>query len=74
LIEIGAHTDNTGPREANLSLSQRRAEAVAERLASEGVTRTRLRAIGYGPDRPRASNETAVGQAANRRIEFSVSG
>jgi OOP family OmpA-OmpF porin len=72
-IEIAGHTDDAGPRDANLLLSRRRAEAVADNLASQGVAHDRLRAVGYGPDRPRASNATAVGQAANRRIEFNVS-
>jgi OOP family OmpA-OmpF porin len=72
-IEIAGHTDDVGARDANVSLSQRRAEAVADKLASQGVASDRLRAVGYGPDRPRASNATAVGQAANRRIEFKVS-
>jgi OOP family OmpA-OmpF porin len=72
-IEIAGHTDDAGARDANVSLSQRRAEAVADNLAGQGVARDRLRAVGYGPDRPRASNGTAVGQAANRRIEFKVS-
>ncbi|MBL8549514.1 MAG: OmpA family protein [Hyphomonadaceae bacterium] len=74
MIEIAGHTDNVGPREANLSLSRQRAQAVLDYLAGQGVARDRLRAAGYGPDRPRASNASAVGQAANRRIEFKVSG
>jgi outer membrane protein OmpA-like peptidoglycan-associated protein len=73
-IEVAGHTDNAGPREANLDLSRRRAQSVLDYLAGQGVARDRLRAAGYGPDRPRASNATAVGQAANRRIEFTVSG
>ena len=74
MIEIAGHTDNVGARAANLDLSLRRAEAVRAYLAGQGVARDRLRAQGYGPDRPRASNATAVGQAANRRIEFTVTG
>jgi OOP family OmpA-OmpF porin len=74
MIEIAGHTDNVGPRAANLDLSRRRAQAVLAYLAGQGVARDRLSAQGYGPDRPRASNATAVGQAANRRIEFNVTG
>ena len=73
-IEVSGHSDNQGARGANMALSVRRAETVAAYLASQGVSRARLAAQGYGPDRPRASNASASGQAANRRIEFHVSG
>jgi outer membrane protein OmpA-like peptidoglycan-associated protein len=72
-IEVAGHTDNVGAREFNMELSRRRADAVASYLAGQGVARSRLAARGYGPDRPRASNATEAGQAANRRIEFYVS-
>lgn len=72
-IEVAGHTDNDGGHEFNMQLSQRRADSVANYLASQGVDRARLTAHGYGPDRPRASNETETGQATNRRIEFNVS-
>ncbi len=73
-IEVAGHTDNTGDRAANMELSRRRADAVAAYLVGQGVARPRLSAHGYGPDRPRSSNATGAGQAANRRIEFYVSG
>lgn len=72
-IEVAGHTDNQGARDLNMELSQRRADAVADYLASQGVGPSRLVPRGYGPDRPRASNATPDGQAANRRIEFYVS-
>ena len=72
-IEVAGHTDNTGDRTSNMDLSRRRADAVATYLAGQGVARPRLSAHGYGPDRPRSSNATPAGQAANRRIEFYVS-
>ncbi len=73
-IEVAGHTDNQGERAMNMQLSQRRADAVANYLAAQGVDRARLIARGYGPDRPRSENATPQGQAQNRRIEFSVSG
>jgi OOP family OmpA-OmpF porin len=72
-IEVAGYTDNQGERDMNMELSQRRADAVATYLTGQGVTRERLTAHGYGPDRPRANNATPEGQAANRRIEFNVS-
>jgi outer membrane protein OmpA-like peptidoglycan-associated protein len=57
-----------------MDLSQRRAQAVVQYLTSQSVAADRLRAVGYGPDRPRASNTSPQGQAANRRIEFKVEG
>lgn len=71
-IEIAGHTDNVGPREANVDLSNRRARAVGAYLLEQGVSAGRLTTVGHGPDEPRASNATAVGRAANRRIEFTV--
>lgn len=73
-IEVAGHTDNNGARDLNMELSERRADAVASYLESQGVARARMTARGYGPDRPRASNATPAGQASNRRIEFNVSG
>jgi OmpA-OmpF porin, OOP family len=73
-IEVAGHTDNNGGRELNMDLSRRRADAVAAYLMGQGVARSRLTARGYGPDRPRADNASEAGQAANRRIEFYVSG
>lgn len=73
-IEVAGHTDSQGAHDLNMTLSTERAEAVAAYLASQGVERGRLTARGYGSERPRASNTTPEGQAANRRIEFNVAG
>jgi OOP family OmpA-OmpF porin len=72
-IEVAGHTDNQGAREANMELSRQRADAVANYLAAQGVERSRLSSRGYGPDRPRVSNDTPTSRAINRRIEFYVS-
>ena len=71
-FELGGHTDSVGNRAANLSLSQERAKAVAVYMVDAGMADDRLVAIGYGPDEPAASNETAEGRSQNRRIEFTV--
>lgn len=73
-IEVAGHTDNLGAREANLELSRRRAMAVVAYLSQQNVAAERMTAVGFGPDRPVANNSTPQGQAANRRIVFTVRG
>lgn len=69
-IEVGGYTDNVGARASNVRLSQARAAAVRDYLASKGVDAARMTAKGYGPDAPVASNATAAGRAQNRRVEL----
>jgi outer membrane protein OmpA-like peptidoglycan-associated protein len=69
---IEGHTDNTGREETNLKLSQQRAETVMQELASRGVAVDRLEAVGVGPIRPVADNDTPYGRALNRRVEVYV--
>lgn len=73
-IEVAGHTDNVGQRNANIALSQARAEAVRTYLAAKGVAAETVAVSGLGPDRPVADNATAEGRARNRRIEFKVAG
>ena len=72
-IAVAGHTDNIGDASLNLSLSRTRAEAVRDYLAGRGVALERLTAQGFGQDKPRAPNTTAINRARNRRIEFNVS-
>ena len=71
-VEVIGHTDNTGLRASNVSLSQARAEAVRNYLASKGIAPDTVLTSGQGPDRPVASNTTVDGRARNRRIEFRI--
>lgn len=71
-VEIGGHTDSDGEEEANLVLSQSRADAVVSALVAAGVESDRMIAVGYGEADPVDSNETREGKARNRRIEFLV--
>ena len=69
-VEVGGHTDSSGPAELNRNLSQQRAESVRQYLIDAGVAPGRITAVGYGEDRPIADNSTAEGRAANRRVEL----
>lgn len=69
--EIQGHTDNVGKADANLRLSQARAEAVKKVLTSEyGVNAEQLTAKGYGDTKPSGDNKTPEGRANNRRVEL----
>ena len=69
-VRVIGHTDSTGSRAYNTTLSQSRAEAVAAYLAQRGVAGGRMQAQGLGPDRPMATNDTAAGRLMNRRVEL----
>jgi len=70
MIEISGHTDSRGGADYNRDLSTRRAQSVREYFLARGIDARRIVAIGYGMDRPIASNKTEAGRASNRRIEF----
>ena len=69
-LEVAGYSDNVGGAQANLQLSKKRAEVVRAYLVKTGVPADSLLAQGYGDARPVASNDTASGRFANRRIEF----
>jgi outer membrane protein OmpA-like peptidoglycan-associated protein/Tfp pilus assembly protein PilF len=71
-IEIGGHTDNLGSDEANLTLSNNRAQSVVDYLVKKGIAVNRLTAKGYGESVPIATNDTDAGRSKNRRTEFRV--
>jgi len=71
-VMISGHTDNTGTRERNLTLSGERAESVRQYLIQKGVDGTRIETKGVGPDEPVESNDTPKGREANRRIDFAL--
>ena len=71
---IEGHTDSVGTNAYNLSLSQRRAEAVRQVLIDQfKVDASRLTSVGYGEERPIADNRTAEGRQLNRRVVAVVS-
>lgn len=69
-LVITGHTDNIGDAEANLALSEKRADAVAGVLQQFGLDRFRVRTVGKGESEPIADNNTATGRERNRRMEF----
>jgi outer membrane protein OmpA-like peptidoglycan-associated protein len=69
-LRIEGHSDSTGNAEYNLRLSQRRAESVRQYLIQQGLEGSQLESIGFGAQRPVATNETEEGRAENRRVEF----
>jgi outer membrane protein OmpA-like peptidoglycan-associated protein len=68
--EIQGHADGHGEEVYNLLLSAERAAVVKKHLMSRGVPESNLVAVGYGRNMPLAGNNTAVGRALNRRVEF----
>ncbi len=72
-VQVDGHTDNVGRAEANLRLSQQRAEAVVAYLVQKkGVAAKRLSAKGWGDQQPIADNGSEAGRAKNRRVDFTV--
>jgi outer membrane protein OmpA-like peptidoglycan-associated protein len=68
-VQVVGHTDSDGAASYNQSLSQRRANAVADVLMDGGVPYGRINAFGRGEDQPVASNLTPEGKQQNRRVE-----
>ena len=71
-VLVEGHTDSRGGRDANMALSQRRAEAVRSYLVSRGYPAEKIEARGIGQDRPVGENGTPEGRANNRRVEIVV--
>ena len=72
-IRVSGHTDSTGSDAVNMRLSEQRADKVAKFLTEVGgIAADRVTVYGYGESRPVASNETADGRSANRRVEILI--
>ncbi|MDX9710158.1 MAG: OmpA family protein [Trichloromonas sp.] len=72
-VQIEGFTDSTGSVEYNQRLSERRAEAVRNAIAAQGIDSRRLMTRGYGVEFPVAGNESAEGRQSNRRVEIIIS-
>ena len=71
-MAIEGHTDDRGPDDYNLHLSQARANSVMAGSTSTASRPPRLEAHGYGETQPIADNKTDEGRTANRRVEFKI--
>ncbi|HEU0153995.1 MAG TPA: OmpA family protein [Arenimonas sp.] len=72
IVEVAGHTDSIGSAAYNQKLSEQRAQAVGNYLASRGVNNQRLIITGAGANHPVASNSTEAGRAENRRVEITL--
>ena len=73
-LQVEGHTDSVGTDEFNQELSGRRADAVRDYLAEEGVPASTMTAQGFGKTQPVATNDTPEGRQRNRRVELVVNG
>ncbi|WP_190810207.1 OmpA family protein [Flagellimonas sp. S3867] len=69
---VEGHTDSVGSAKLNQSLSEKRANSVRDFLIDKGISAGRLTAIGYGEDKPIATNNTRAGRKQNRRVEINL--
>lgn len=72
IIELGGHTDSIGTDENNLELSQGRVNTVRQYLVDQGISESRITAVGYGETLPIVSNKTNEGRQKNRRVEVKI--
>lgn len=71
-LMIVGHTDNVGSETYNQDLSERRADAATDYLASRGVSRARIGTRGVGENEPETTNATEQGRSKNRRVEVAI--
>jgi OOP family OmpA-OmpF porin len=74
MVIATGHTDNVGTDAYNQKLSERRAAAVKEYLASKGIPSSKITTIGKGESQPVATNKTAEGRQKNRRVDIEFKG
>jgi outer membrane protein OmpA-like peptidoglycan-associated protein len=73
LLRISGYTDSVGAGPYNQTLSEQRAQSVADYLQADGgISKSRLRVVGWGKRRPVATNSTAEGRQQNRRVEIDI--
>lgn len=73
-VTIQGHTDDVGDDNQNMKLSQDRADSVRDFLASQGISKSRLKSEGFGETKPKVEGKTEEARAKNRRTEFLITG
>ena len=71
-LRIEGHTDSQGKDDANMLLSEKRAQACADFLIAKGISKSRFLVKGFGETKPVSDNKTAAGKTKNRRVEFDL--
>lgn len=71
-IGVYGHTDDRGAIALNMRLSGERARACLRYIVERGIAANRLESEGFGPNKPVADNDTDIGRARNRRVEFKI--
>jgi OOP family OmpA-OmpF porin len=74
MVIATGHTDSVGTPQYNQRLSERRAAAVKDYLASKGIPASKITTIGKGESQPVATNKTAEGRQKNRRVDIEFKG
>ncbi|KTC97168.1 peptidoglycan-associated lipoprotein Pal [Legionella erythra] len=69
-ILLAGHTDERGSREYNIALGERRANTVAELMRMAGVSRSQIRVVSYGKERPANYGHDEASHRQNRRVEL----
>ncbi|HOV88080.1 MAG TPA: OmpA family protein [Syntrophobacteraceae bacterium] len=72
VLHIEGHTDSVGSARYNRRLSERRASSVARLARDQGVSKDRIKKVGFGESRPAATNANPQGRAQNRRVEMRI--
>jgi outer membrane protein OmpA-like peptidoglycan-associated protein len=73
-LDVEGHTDSVGGDDYNQNLSEQRGESVRAYLTQQGMVASSVTSKGFGETQPIASNDTAKGRQANRRVELVISG
>lgn len=71
-VELAGHTDGTGEADANMKLSEQRAEAVKTFLVEKGIDRKRIKTVAYGGTKPIQNGNDAKNRKINRRVELKI--
>ncbi len=71
-VVVEGHTDSTGKPELNRTLSEERAQSVATYLRENGFEEGKIESVGYGFEKPIATNKSAQGRAQNRRVDIII--